>query len=61
MFYRLNETPFLTLAKNYGVLKYADGIGMLVGQAAFAFKLWHGKLPDISSVLQRLKENTDIN
>ncbi len=61
MFYRLNETPFLTLAKTHGVLKYADGIGMLVGQAAFAFKLWHGKLPDISSVLQRLKENADIN
>ncbi|MFS1539400.1 MAG: shikimate dehydrogenase [Candidatus Phlomobacter fragariae] len=56
MFYRLNKTPFLTLAKNHGVLKYADGIGMLVSQAAFAFKLWHGKLPDISSVLQRLKE-----
>ncbi|MGP1924655.1 MAG: shikimate dehydrogenase [Arsenophonus sp. NEOnobi-MAG3] len=56
MFYRLNETPFLTLAKNHGVLKYADGFGMLVGQAAFSFKLWHGKLPDISSVLQRSKK-----
>ena len=56
MFYRLNETPFLTLAKTHGVLKYADGIGMLVGQAAFACKLWHGKLPEISSALQRLKE-----
>lgn len=56
MFYQLNETPFLALAKTHGVLKYADGIGMLVGQAAYAFKLWHGKLPDISSVLQRLKE-----
>lgn len=55
MFYRLNETPFLTLAKKHGVLRYADGIGMLVGQAAFAFKLWHSKLPDITSVLQRLK------
>ncbi|MGP1959791.1 MAG: shikimate dehydrogenase [Arsenophonus sp. NC-TX2-MAG3] len=56
MFYQLNETPFLRLAKTHGVLKYADGIGMLVGQAAFAFKLWHGKLPNILSVLQQLKE-----
>lgn len=56
MVYQLNDTPFLTLVKTHGVLKYADGIGMLVGQAAFAFKLWHGKLPNISSVLQRLKE-----
>ncbi|MGP1956621.1 MAG: shikimate dehydrogenase [Arsenophonus sp. NC-PE1-MAG3] len=56
MFYRLNETPFLRLAKTHGVLKYSDGIGMLVGQAAFAFKLWHGKLPNILSILQQLKE-----
>ncbi|MFP3029305.1 MAG: shikimate dehydrogenase [Arsenophonus sp.] len=56
MFYQLNETPFLTLIKTHGVLKYSNGFGMLVGQAAFAFKLWHGKLPDISSVLQKLKE-----
>ncbi|MFP3019752.1 MAG: shikimate dehydrogenase [Arsenophonus sp.] len=55
MFYCLNETPFITLAKTHGVLKYANGIGMLVCQAAFSFKLWHGKLPDISFVLRRLK------
>ncbi|MGP1930853.1 MAG: hypothetical protein ACTS82_05025 [Arsenophonus sp. ET-DL12-MAG3] len=29
---------------------------MLVGQAAFSFKLWHGRLPDISFILQQLKE-----
>ncbi|MFP3014312.1 MAG: shikimate dehydrogenase [Arsenophonus sp.] len=56
MFYQLNETPFLKLAKTYGVLKYANGIGMLVAQAAISFKLWHGKLPDISYALNRLKE-----
>ncbi|XZQ55185.1 MAG: shikimate dehydrogenase [Arsenophonus sp.] len=57
MFYHSNETKFLTLAKTHGVLKYANGIGMLVGQAAFSFKLWHGRLPDISFILQQLKEN----
>lgn len=61
MFYQLNETPFITLAKNHGVLRYANGIGMLVGQAAYTFKLWHGQLPNITSILQRLKQNVNIN
>ncbi|MGP1945125.1 MAG: shikimate dehydrogenase [Arsenophonus sp. ET-LJ4-MAG3] len=55
MIYWLNETPFLTLAKTNGVLKCANGIGMLFFQAAFAFKLWHGKLPNISFILNYLK------
>ncbi|WP_395496552.1 shikimate dehydrogenase [Arsenophonus endosymbiont of Lipoptena cervi] len=54
MFYLINETPFLRLAQNNGVLKYANGIGMLVGQAAFSFKLWFGILPNIINVLKQL-------
>ncbi|MEM8049802.1 shikimate dehydrogenase, partial [Morganella morganii] len=34
----------------------ADGLGMLAGQAAFAFRLWHGVLPDIAPVLTKLKQ-----
>ncbi|MGP1930631.1 MAG: hypothetical protein ACTS74_00810 [Arsenophonus sp. ET-YP4-MAG3] len=55
MIYWLNETPFLILAKTNRVLKYANSIGMLIFQAAFSFKLWHGKLPNISFILNRLK------
>lgn len=56
MFYRAGLTPFLQLAVDNGVVRYADGLGMLAGQAAFAFKLWHGVLPDIAPVLAQLKQ-----
>ncbi|GAA0354667.1 shikimate dehydrogenase [Morganella psychrotolerans] len=56
MFYRTGLTPFLQLAVDNGVVRYADGLGMLAGQAAFAFKLWHGVLPDIAPVLAQLKQ-----
>lgn len=35
---------------------YADGLGMLVGQAAHAFQLWHGVMPEITSVLNQLRD-----
>lgn len=56
MFYRTGLTPFLQLAADNGVTRYADGLGMLAGQAAFAFRLWHGVLPDIAPVLTKLKQ-----
>lgn len=61
MSYMFNETPFLRFAKEHGALNYANGIGMLIGQAAFAFKLWHRQLPDISLVLQSLQKNTNLS
>jgi len=36
-------------------LRYADGLGMLVGQAALAFELWTGVSPDAAPVLQELR------
>lgn len=47
-------TPFLRLAKNAGVHGIADGVGMLVEQAAEAFAWWRGVRPQTSSVIDRL-------
>lgn len=49
------RTPFLNYAQDCGVARYQDGLGMLVGQAAFAFKLWENEFPDIETVLASLK------
>jgi len=57
MYYQAGLTPFLTWAKNNGVTGYADGLGMLVGQAAHAFYLWHGVMPEIEPVLEQLKRD----
>ncbi|NRN30756.1 shikimate dehydrogenase [Photorhabdus heterorhabditis] len=56
MFYQSNLTPFISFAKKHGVSSYADGLGMLVGQAAHSFKLWHGVLPEIAPVLRTLEQ-----
>lgn len=54
MFYQATLTPFLEFACQHQVTKIADGLGMLVGQAAFSFKLWHGVQPEITPVLSAL-------
>lgn len=56
MFYQQGLTPFLSWATEHGVTKYADGLGMLVGQAAHAVLLWHGVLPEIEPVITRLQQ-----
>ncbi|OOR98154.1 shikimate dehydrogenase [Haemophilus paracuniculus] len=48
-------TPFLNYARSQGAKFCQDGLGMLVGQASFAFQLWEDVLPDMESVLQQLK------
>jgi shikimate dehydrogenase len=47
-------TPFLRLAQNAGVRRIADGVGMLVEQAAEAFEWWRGVRPDTRAVIQQL-------
>lgn len=56
MLYRDTLTPFLLWVQSQGVTSHADGLGMLVGQAAHAFYLWHGVMPDITSVLNTLRQ-----
>ena len=47
-------TPFLRLAQAAGVTRLADGVGMLVEQAAEAFAWWRGVRPATQAVIVRL-------
>jgi shikimate dehydrogenase len=49
------ETPFLAAARRQGAARLADGLGMLVEQAAEAFFLWRGVRPPTAPVLARLR------
>jgi shikimate dehydrogenase len=55
MMYGKGETPFLATARGQGAACFADGLGMLVGQAAEAFLVWRGVRPAISQVLRDLR------
>jgi shikimate dehydrogenase len=54
MVYGKGLTPFLRQARAAGVQQVADGVGMLVEQAAEAFAWWRGVRPDTRSVIDRL-------
>lgn len=49
------ETPFMAFARANGAAIVADGLGMLVEQAAEAFYLWRGVMPDTHSVIATLR------
>lgn len=49
------ETPFMRFARSHGAVTVADGLGMLVEQAAAAFHLWRGIYPQTASVIAQLK------
>lgn len=56
MAYGSEETCFLTWARELGVAKTIDGLGMLVGQAAESFRIWRGVLPKTDSVLNQMRQ-----
>jgi shikimate dehydrogenase len=47
-------TPFLQFARTAGAGRMADGVGMLVEQAAEAFEWWRGKRPDTRALIADL-------
>ena len=55
MMYGKGETPFLARARAQGAGRLADGLGMLVEQAAEAFLVWRGVRPETAPVLAELR------
>jgi len=55
MVYGKGETPFLAAARAAGAAQLADGLGMLVEQAAESFAVWRGVRPDTAPVLAMLR------
>jgi shikimate dehydrogenase len=55
MMYSVEDTAFVTWAKQQGAVKSLDGLGMLIEQAAEAFYLWRGIRPDTASVFEYIK------
>jgi shikimate dehydrogenase len=49
------ETPFMAAARAQGAARQADGLGMLVEQAAESFFLWRGVRPPTAPVLEQLR------
>jgi shikimate dehydrogenase len=50
------ETPFMAQARSAGC-RVADGLGMLVEQAAEAFFLWRGVRPETAPVMATLRQS----
>jgi len=48
-------TPFLRLARDARAACLADGVGMLVEQAAEGFEWWRGVRPDTSAAIEKLR------
>ncbi|MGL1832359.1 shikimate dehydrogenase [Rhodocyclaceae bacterium SMB388] len=57
MMYGRGDTPFLAAARADGAARVADGLGMLIEQAAESFFLWRGVRPDTAPVLSDLRNS----
>ena len=55
MMYSDTDTAFIIWAKQHGAGKSIDGLGMLVEQAAEAFRLWRGVKPDTKTVIELIR------
>jgi len=54
MMYGKEPTAFMLWCRQHQVPVCADGIGMLVAQAAASFAIWRGVTPDITPVLEKI-------
>lgn len=61
MMYGPRPTPFMEQARAMGASRVADGLGMLVEQAAEAFFIWNGVRPDAAPVLAQLRARMQEN
>jgi len=57
MVYGKGLTPFLSFARDQGVTRLSDGLGMLVEQAAESFRLWRGVRPQTRPVIEALRKS----
>jgi len=60
MVYGRGDTPFLGRARAEGAGVLADGLGMLVEQAAESFFVWRGVRPDTEAVLAALRDSASV-
>jgi shikimate dehydrogenase len=56
MMYGAEPTAFMRWSAQHAAWAVADGLGMLVEQAAESFFLWRGQRPQTKPVLNALRE-----
>lgn len=55
MLYAAKPTPFMLAAAHAGCSLVVDGLGMLVEQAAFSYRIWRGVAPETQPVYSMLR------